>query len=184
MLRFLLSAAVAATALATPAFAQEAKGDFTGLRLEGLVGYDESLTYGGAAGFDFQSGGAVLGLEGEYLESSDKECEATVAPVGGRLCDFVGRDIYVGGRVGAAVAPGTLIYAKAGYTNVRLGATLDNGAGSTSLIFSQKLDGIRVGAGVEQKLGGKFYVKGEYRYSDYEAGTRKHDAVVGLGIRF
>jgi outer membrane immunogenic protein len=158
---------------------------FTGVRAEGLVGYDETLTYGGALGFDFQSGRAVLGVEGEYLESEDEECGPTVVPVGGQVCAFVGRDLYLGGRIGVAIAPNTLLYGKAGYTNIRIGAFLDGGTGGgNNLLFSEELDGVRVGAGVEQKLGRNAFIKGEYRYSNYEAGQRKHDGVVGIGFRF
>ena len=32
---------------------------------------------------------------------------------------------------------------------------------------SETLDGFRVGAGTEIGLGGNFYIKGEYRYSNY-----------------
>jgi outer membrane immunogenic protein len=84
-----------------------------------------------------------------------------------------------------AIAPNTLLYGKAGYTNIRIGAFLDGGTGGgNNLLFSEELDGVRVGAGVEQKLGRNAFIKGEYRYSNYEAGQRKHDGVVGIGFRF
>ena len=188
MIRYIVGPVLAsAISISTPGLAQDAgpPGDFTGVRVEALVGYDESLTYGGAVGFDFQSGRAVFGVEGEYLESSEEECETTVVPAGGRICAFGGRDIYLGGRIGMAVAPGTLLYGKAGYTNIRLGTFLDNGtSGGNNIIFSEKLDGVRVGAGVEHKIGRNAFIKGEYRYSDYEGGNRKHDGVIGLGFRF
>ena len=34
------------------------------------------------------------------------------------------------------------------------------------------------------QLGRNAYVKGEYRYSDYEDGSFTHDGVIGLGFRF
>jgi outer membrane immunogenic protein len=96
-----------------------------------------------------------------------------------------GRDLYVGARVGFALGTGTLIYGKGGYTNLRLKDTYDPGtSGGTAFEFAHDLDGFRIGGGIEQKLGSKAYVKGEYRYSDYEGGSRKHDAVVGIGLRF
>jgi outer membrane immunogenic protein len=120
-------------------------------------------------------------------DSTDKECLAagTFAP-GDRFCSFIGRSLYVGGRIGFAVAPRTLLYGKIGYTNQRV--TVDYTAGSppafASFRVSSNLDGIRVGGGVEQKIGRNAYVKGEYRYSDYESGDGRHDAVAGIGFRF
>lgn len=44
-------------------------------------------------------------------------------------------------------------------------------------------DGVGVGAGVEQRLGGEISIKTEYRYSSTN-GLHRHQAVAGLGIRF
>lgn len=171
--------AAAALSLSAPAMAQD-YAPFTGPRAEVIVGYDkldtndgvignpDGLLYGAALGYDFQAGNVVLGIEGEVTESTGKT-------------EFVGfdvdvaRDLYVGGRVGVAMDAGSLLYAKAGYTNARLstdGAGGDNG------------DGVRVGAGVEYKVGGQLYLKGEYRYSNYEGDVERHQVVGGLGIRF
>ena len=54
----------------------------------------------------------------------------------------------------------------------------------TGFELSRNLDGIRVGGGIEQRLGSRAYVKGEYRYSNYEAGAWKQEGLVGLGLRF
>ena len=63
-MRNLILAAVATTALAAPAFAQTTAGaPFTGLRIEGVAGYDalkdghdtsDGFVYGGAVGYDVQ----------------------------------------------------------------------------------------------------------------------------------
>jgi len=192
-MRKLIVAALAATILATPAMAQKS-GPYTGVRVEGLVGYDrpqtngdhaDGLAYGVGLGFDFQTGGAVLGIEGEASDSTAKQCIDSVAIAGDRLCGKTGRDLYVGGRVGAVVGRSTLLYAKAGYTNARNEATYNsNVAGSTIVTSHGTLDGFRVGAGVEQAVGRKAFVKAEYRYSNYEQGVDRHQVVAGLGIRF
>lgn len=171
--------AAAVLSLSAPALAQD-YAPFTGLRAEAIVGYDkldtndgiignpDGLLYGAALGYDIQAGNVVLGIEGEVTESTGK------ADFGAFDVD-VARDLYIGGRVGIAVAPQSLLYAKAGYTNARIstdGAGGDNG------------DGVRVGAGIEHKLGGQLFLKGEYRYSNYEADVERHQIVGGLGIRF
>jgi outer membrane immunogenic protein len=192
MLKYCLAAVVAATCVASPAFAQdeppaEGPSEFTGFKVEGLAGYDEGFVYGVGAGYDVQIGRLVLGGEGELSDSTDKEClpAGTFAP-GDRFCAISGRNIYVGGRIGFAVAQRTLLYGKVGYTNQRV--TVDYTAGTppalASFRVSENLGGIRLGGGIEQKLGRNVYIKGEYRYSDYENNDFTHDGVVGIGFRF
>ena len=191
MLKHCLAAVVAATGVAGSAFAQEAPdparpADFTGLKVEGLAGYDEGLVYGIGAGYDHQLGRLVLGAEAELSDTTDNECLTDAIAPGDRFCVRSGRNIYVGGRIGFAVAPRTLLYGKVGYTNQRLRVDYEAGTPAALDSFStgHNLDGIRLGLGLEQKLGRNAYVKGEYRYSDYEDGSFKHDGVVGLGFRF
>lgn len=187
-------AALFATALAAPAMAQEA-APFTGPRVEAVVGYDrlggtgsgsqDGLAYGAAAGYDFQLGGLVAGLEAEYVDSDVKGCATGSVVANDRICANAGRDLYVGGRVGAAVTPTTLLYAKAGYTNARVGVNYtDTTTPANSFRLNDELDGVRVGAGVEQQLGNGIYAKAEYRYSNYEAGLDRHQVLGGLGFRF
>ncbi|MBS0503961.1 MAG: porin family protein [Proteobacteria bacterium] len=192
MKKFIL-AALAATAMATPALAQDA-APFTGFRLEGLVGYDhvkgngggrDGVAYGIGAGYDFQLGGAVLGIEGEAMDSSAKGCDTNFVTATDRICANAKRDLYAGARIGAAVTPNTLLYAKAGYTNARFGVTYTDSATPTANFSARdNLDGIRVGAGVEQKFGQNLYAKAEYRYSNYEQGISRHQVVGGIGFRF
>lgn len=192
MRKYLLSAVVAGT-LATPAFAQEAP--FTGLRVEGVVGYDttdveddgtDGVLYGAGVGYDFQAGRTVLGVEAELTDSTVDECVAGVDVTGDELCAKFGRDIYVGGRVGARVGRSGLLYAKAGYTNARVSVDYDDGTagGANDFSLSDELDGVRVGAGGELAIGPNSYVKAEYRYSNYEDGFDRHQAVAGFGFRF
>jgi outer membrane immunogenic protein len=191
-MRNLVLASLLATAFATPAFAQE-DAPFTGPRIEGQLGWDrvqgegggksDDLMYGVNVGYDAQMGGAVIGAEAEYSDSSNRACAGARTVADPRLCLKAGRDLYVGGRVGTAVGASTLVYAKAGYTNADAKFTSDDGDDETTLA-KDHLDGVRVGAGVEQSLGGKAYVKGEYRYSNYEQGVERHQALAGVGIRF
>lgn len=166
--------AVPAMMIAAPAMAQEAPA-FTGGHAEAIVGYDtidfgvpgvsngDGVVYGVNLGYDFALGGAVAGVEAELTDSSVEKFTLDAK-----------RDIYVGARVGAPMGA-ALLYAKAGYTNLRLGAP---GVGSANA------DGFRLGAGVEYALSGNLFLKGEYRYSNYENDISRHQVVGGLGIRF
>lgn len=192
-MRRLLVAVLMAGAVTAPAFAQEG-APFTGPRIEGIAGWDraksggdraDGVGYGIGAGYDARMGGAVVGLEAEATRSTAKDCTDNVVAVGDELCLKAKRDLYAGGRVGAAVTPNTLLYAKAGYTNARLGLDYDDGgsgAGDTS--EGSNLDGVRVGGGVEHAIGSKSYVKTEYRYSNYENGVSRHQVLAGVGVRF
>jgi outer membrane immunogenic protein len=179
---------------AVPAAAQDS-APFSGLRVEGVVGYDaadvegensDGVTYGAQVGYDVRSGNAVFGVEGEATDSTVDECVNDVTVVGDELCVGAGRDLYVGGRVGAAVSENVLLYGKAGYTNARVGLDYDDGTADDALDFEEgeNLDGARVGGGVEVALGPNSYAKTEYRYSNYEQGFDRHQVVAGFGFRF
>jgi outer membrane immunogenic protein len=219
-MRAYLLAAVAAVAIATPALAQEAPvdGPFNGPRVGAILGYDalqpgstedsdirgddqtaDGLVYGGDIGYDVQRGNLVFGIEGEVTGSTSKVKNNPIDPNDfgyGRV--KAGRDLYAGVRVGALLTPTTLLYAKGGYTNGRLDLTRNNTTVTTERHYN--LDGYRVGAGVEQSMGGRAYIKAEYRYSNYgdarleyangantdnfSVDTDRHQVVVGAGIRF
>ncbi|WP_380873509.1 hypothetical protein ACFB49_41920 [Sphingomonas sp. DBB INV C78] len=182
----LLASAVAAT----PALAQDA-ANFAGPRVEGVIGWDrvqangghdDGVLYGIGAGYDLQSGNMVYGLEAELTDSDVKACVGAATTADPRLCAKTGRDIYVGGRVGAVVGGSTLLYAKAGYTNARYKVSADDG--TVFISDGSNLDGIRVGAGAEYALSPNTYLKAEYRYSNYEQGLERHQVVGGFGFRF
>jgi outer membrane immunogenic protein len=193
MRKYLLAALCAGT-LATPAFAQDQR-DLSGFRVEGLVGYDrpsiqdesaDGVAYGVGVGYDFQSGGAVFGIEAEATDSSANERIGGVVIPGDELRVRAGRDLYVGGRVGAVVGGGTLLYAKAGYTNARIRVDYDDGTAATAADFTDRtnLDGVRAGAGAQFPIGSNAFLKTEYRYSNYQDGVDRHQVVGGFGFRF
>ncbi|MEG3176939.1 outer membrane beta-barrel protein [Sphingomonas sp. RB3P16] len=225
MRKIALTAATAALTLglAAPAFAQDGPppsrddATFTGPRAGVILGYDklqpgrgpnsdigsdrkaDGLTYGGDIGYDAAFHGVVIGVEGEITGSTANvsNAPASAGALGyGRVKE--GRDLYAGARLGYVVAPKTMIYAKGGYTNARLDLTANDGTTTTGNHYN--LDGYRVGAGVEQKIGNTTYAKVEYRYSNYgdarleyangantnnfDVNTDRHQVVVGLGVRF
>lgn len=175
MKKFIASALLLACA-STPALAQDAT-PFSGPYVGAVVGmdhvdfdsvnHDSNLLYGGVIGYDINLNGAVFGIEGEYADSDVKKF--------GVRTD---RDLYAGVRVGGVIAPNVLAYAKGGYTNARFENAASDGV---------KLDGYRLGAGLETTIQG-FIARAEYRYSSYEniGGVKpeRHQAALILGYRF
>src|ERR1044072_2317762 len=111
-MRMLYVAAAAATFAATPAFAQDAAPAFTGGHIEAIGGLDSihgggdsesGVAFGIAGGYDFRTGGAVIGIEAEAAESTIEDAGVEA-----------GRDLYIGGRVGGVVGGRGLLYVKAG----------------------------------------------------------------------
>ena len=192
-MRSIVVAALFAASAAAPALAQDGTGQapFTGPRVEALAGWDrvqnnghdDGVLYGLGAGYDFQAGGAIVGIEAEAADSSVKQCAGSRTAADPRLCAKTGRDLYAGARVGTVVGGSTLVYGKAGYTNARAKLTANDGTGQVTL-GSTDLDGYRVGAGVEHALGTNSFVKAEYRYSNYESGFSRNQVVAGFGFRF
>ena len=196
MRSFLLAAVAAAAVLPAAAQAQTDPAPFTGPRAEALVGYDaltsgedsDGVVYGGAVGYDLAVGGITLGVEGEATESSIKGRDRDLLVAGDSARVTLGRDLYVGGRVGFPLAPTTLLYGKVGYTNVRINTRYTDGV--TAVRDKAEADGLRLGAGLEQAIGTRAYVKGEYRYSnykeidDFDIDADRHQVMAGVGIRF
>jgi outer membrane immunogenic protein len=177
-----LFAALAATAIAAPALAQDGPS-FNGFRVEAIGGWDrvqgggahdDGALYGAGLGYDVQRGNTVFGVEGEVSDSTQKE------ELGG-VTQHAARDLYAGGRVGVVVGGNNLLYAKAGYTNARY--TVSGTASGVDLAHGN-LDGVRVGAGIEHQLGSRAFIKTEYRYSNYEQGVTRHQVLAGVGLRF
>ena len=197
MLKYFLFGTVAAFGLAAPAYAQDTQGteSFSGFRLEAIGGYvstnvsgqgSDGIVYGAAAGYDFQSGSMVFGVEVEGSDSTVDNCFGGILIAGDEICVQEGRDLFVGGRLGVVVGARTLLYAKAGYTNGRVNVAYEDGTAGTAADFDsgENLDGVRGGAGAEFRIGSKTYGKIEYRYSNYEGGFEKHQGLIGFGIRF
>jgi len=152
-MRSITLATLLAATVAVPAFAQDSNVPFTGPRVEALGGVDqlrglnkdEGVTYGIGAGYDIQVQGPVgpiFGVEASLTDSTGKLCSGASTATSPRICSKAGRDIYVGGRVGAPVLPKTLIYAKAGYTNARFSRTVDTAVAISALTCHRSFAGI------------------------------------------
>ena len=112
MRKLIFAALVRATAL--PPRPWPRTPPFTGVRVEGIAGWDRSqangghndgVAYGVGAGFDFQAGRAVLGVEGEASDATTDSASSDRRPRRPHLRE-AGRDLYVGGRIGALVGTG------------------------------------------------------------------------------
>ena len=158
MRKIMIGAAALAAAFATPAMANE----FTGVRAEVTVGADSvtngidttDITYGAAVGFD-----------AEVYKNVTVGVEANVDNV------FDRRNIGASARLGLVVSDRALVYGKVGYAN-------------WEDVTSKKLDGLRVGGGLEYKLAGPLYTGVEYRYTDFDGKVGQHGAYVRVGMRF
>lgn len=203
MRKFVMSAAASAFALAVaaPAFAQDVPVDaapFTGPRVEAIAGYDhiggengfDGVVYGGQLGYDAQVGGVILGVEGEITGTTAKSDDNGVFAAGDRFRIKGGRDLYAGARLGYAISPVAMIYAKAGYTNQRIDSRYT--LGTVTVRDKEDAEGYRLGAGLEYKMSGNAYVKAEYRYSNYnnldggdvDIDLDRHQVLAGVGVRF
>ncbi|WP_066552716.1 outer membrane protein [Croceicoccus bisphenolivorans] len=214
----ILATGTAFGAMAMPAAAQDY--DFSGPRVEAIVGYDisqagsdadndlndaddqsiDGLLYGVGIGYDIDMGGMVFGVEGEYTDSTAK----TEFSDGGDYEGFglgsvdTGRDLYIGARLGAKVAPDLLAYVKGGYTNARYNVLAADG--ESELDQDINVDGWRAGAGLEYAMSSNTFTKLEYRYSNYseaefengdlpdsdrfDIDTDRHQIVASVGMRF
>ncbi len=220
MKKALLVLAAGTAFLSVPALAQDADTSFTGPRVGVLLGYDvtkagssvdddanvdndqsiDGVMYGVEAGYDVALGGLVVGAEASISDSTAKtefdEGDFEGFGIGNVKAN---RDLYVGARVGAAVTPTTLLYAKGGYTNAKF--DVNSSDGTTELSQDIDTDGYRLGAGVEQKFGTNTYAKVEYAYSNYKKGEvdfngeladtdrfdldlDRHQVVASVGLRF
>ena len=190
MKKYLLAAAALLT-VGAPASAAISGGrveavvgwDSVGLNLEDfdLGNADESgIVYGLGVGYDFAVGEKLsVGVDAEI---SDGTTDVEITDAGDSIEMSIGRDLYVGGRVTAAVSDTFNLYGKVGYTNARL--NVDSVLGGVTDSFSGELEGVRAGIGGQFAIGTRAYIGAEYRYSNYEADFSRNQVVGTVGFRF
>lgn len=192
MTRIASSAAIAfALAIPSPA----AAADISGARAEAVVGLegvqldaafgrrddpdDSGIVYGLGAGYDVA---IVTGMSiGVDLEATDSGASFREVSGADDVSFRLGRDLYAGARLTAAVSDRVNIYFKAGYTNLRTRVELINP--SFSEVIRSTQDGVRAGAGGHLAIGRKAYLGAEYRFSSYDVLDR-HQGMAMLGLRF
>ena len=190
-------------ALATPAFAQDADSPFTGLRVQGVTGYDslragssvdddgndnndqtaDGLLYGAAVGYDVDLGNVVIGPEAEISGSTaDTDYDDGDFEGFGYGNVSSGRDLYLGARIGVKANENMMFYAKGGYTNAKLNVRSNDG--TTEFDTDYDLDGYRVGGGLEYAFGRNMFTNIEYRYSNYSKAEVDFDGTLPDSDRF
>ncbi|MEM1194839.1 MAG: outer membrane protein [Pseudomonadota bacterium] len=182
-------AAIPFLVVASPALAQDEDTQFTGFRLEALIGYDstevgssapdddlptgeesvDGVVFGIGAGYDYDFGTVVLGAEAEIsFTTADSEFPAgSFDELGAGELSSEG-EIYLGLRAGAKVTKDALIYVKGGIVNSRI--DLESTFDGMLIDDDVDLDGYRLGLGGEVMLTPNWLVKVEYRYSNFEEG--------------
>ncbi|HEX7871386.1 MAG TPA: porin family protein [Sphingobium sp.] len=173
-MKTVIFAAIAAATIATPALAQSDDATaFTGPRIGVTSGYDkvqdhDGVTYGVAAGYDLAVGNKLrAGVEVGLADSTAKTDTVKAS-----------RDLSASARLGYAVTPKLMPYAKVGYASSRFEDRTGSGAGAG-------FEGVRYGAGVEVAPTPRTYISAEYQRTEYEANIGGRDAaMVGVGLRF
>ncbi|HEX8308047.1 MAG TPA: porin family protein [Allosphingosinicella sp.] len=180
--------AAAATPAAAEGFRAEIHGGWDHVRADGPGinnnDSDSGIVYGIGAGYDFRIAPKVeLGVDLSADLSSMEECESSVILAGDRACLDAGRDLAAAVRLGYKVSDRGTLYALAGYTNARFRFDYTTPANVTTR-DGRNLDGFRLGAGYQHDFGKRMYGKVEYRYSNYEADVTRHQALIGVGVKF
>ena len=149
---------------------------------------DNHLAYGGAIGVDtFVGDNFVLGIEGTFLNSRAENITVD-GPGIARRKSF---EEYGGAiRAGVMMSPSTLVYAKGGFVvNEQRKAFDAFTVGTRNPAFGDYYNhyhtkGYVVGAGVEQMLGERIYLKAEGRYANYKTNSSRLTGLIGLGVLF
>ena len=198
----LILAAATCLAGANTAFAQETENApakaFAGPRVEATIGLDQSgddalsgseltgLRVGGAAGYAGAIGKRVtIGVEGGigWVVAGSTKMGPFPGTGSTTFKTDAARDIDVSARIGYALSPKTLIFAKAGWADLRYDTHGSDGRNYGPGIAN----GVRVGAGIEHKLTRNVYAKAEYRLTrteEYRGHDDRHQLLTGVGVRF
>ena len=202
-MRVINSAALAtalSAAIVAPASAAEFDGPFVGAQVGwqseklqdtdlsfGVVPVDDainSVTGGFYAGYDKEvAERVVIGAEGGLDFASDDETQTSAAGTTISVDPKYSFDLTA--RAGFLVTPGTLVYARGGYTNARVRTTVMSSIGSQS--DSDNHDGWLLGAGVERQIKDNLSARLEYRHSKFsedEGKDQRNRVLAGLSYRF
>jgi opacity protein-like surface antigen len=136
----------------------------------------DDVNFGGQIGYNYQTGGAVLGVEVDIAAlSGESVVNRTQASTAFPALSYTYTNrvdpksmIALKARIGAAMG-NTLLYAEGGWAFVRadLGSDLtSNGGYSKSGRLSKTMDGFIVGGGVEHKLSSNVSARLSYNYAD------------------
>lgn len=140
-------------------------GSIDGVNSHGGIG-------GGRIGFDVARGKLLFGVFGDY-NFTNMQTDVSIAGVGNFGLEK-DDEWSVGGRIGYIVAPRTLVYVLAAYTQTEynvtgLGSIDFNaiGIGDASVKSGATFDGISVGGGIEFALTSNVFLGMEYAHTFY-----------------
>ncbi len=85
-------------------------------------------------------------------------------------------------RAGVLVGENTLVYARGGYANSKLKATITSL--NTVNVVKGNNNGYVLGGGIEHNFGGKFAARAEYRYINLKGPISRNQFLAGLVYRF
>ncbi len=176
MRKTVIAAALLATGITSSAFAQSSTTPFSGLYFGGQVGYDsykadynvggisgdfglDGIQGGIFAGYNFRMDNFVLGLEGQFgLSDADSTFSDGIDTITTRA-----KESYsLTARAGALITDSTLAYVHGGWVKTKF--KISDGFVSDS----GRLDGWKLGVGLETLISETVSLRAEYAYSDYE----------------
>jgi outer membrane immunogenic protein len=136
--------------------------NWTGFYIGAMGGYaGNGALAGGTAGYNWQAGAVVFGLEADGAWSNAKPNLTGAVVVGNTFADRIDSMGTVRGRIGYAFDQ-VLVYGTGGYAWMNNKATIAGNGGTFS--DSHMVSGWTVGTGVEVMFAPKWSVKAEYLY--------------------
>ncbi len=138
----------------------------------GCAQSDSAIEFSGRVGFDMAMGGLVVGVIAEVgkTNADDSVTAFSTTPASytfNRDIDYIAN---LRARVGAALAPRTLVYATGGvgYASLDTSFTTTNTVNSVTRDLDDESIGFVLGGGIEQKVNRNFSIGLEYLYQQYE----------------
>lgn len=153
----------------------------------------DDVNFGGQIGYNYQTGGAVMGIEFDMsaLSGSEVLVRGPIATTAFPSLSYTYTNridpkhmFSIKGKLGAAMG-NTLLYVEGGWawTKAELGADLSsNGGYSKSGRLSKTMDGFIVGGGIEQRFGGNVSARISYHYTDQ--GSESYATAYNPGSNF
>ena len=162
----------------------EIRSGWDSLHSDGDGAKTQEVAIGIGGGYDFSLGdNCVVGVE-VAVDFFDTE---SIGGLTAAILEAIAkRDLEANIRAGYRLGKNFLVYAKAGYANARIEEVLvlANMAGNITTEFVRDLHGIRMGAGVEAIIGGGFFAKAEFRYTNYKSDISRRQVMAAVGYRF
>jgi outer membrane immunogenic protein len=129
----------------------------------------------------------VVGAElaGNYsTKSNSQQLLVSSAPTTPITADYDPRMTYeVTARMGVLATPNLLLYARGGYVNSKLKATISTPGGAPINVAGNN-NGWLVGAGAEYALSDKFSTRLEVRHMDFQGPVSRNQVQLGFGYHF